>query len=236
MPPAPRKHFVIKIKSAAYLEQIRAERTETQDPVQGVIAPNSLPQPSIIPSKDTGRNQSELVQPPSSESQAPSQAVMAPSPLPQPSSLPFKGTGHTHPESVQPSSTETQDPSDFSMAHPSNKDLVQPMHQDIAQVTRVLLPSVVIVPPPAHSPRVALQEPFDNPDRTRKLLEMAHAALRPPLQHDHVDKQRQTQAPVGSDPRLLTHVPKRTARRRAAAQLRDMARLRQAEEEEEGAH
>eukprot|EP00971_Amphidinium_carterae_P247979 4924005-Amphidinium_carterae.1 len=226
MPQAPpRKHFVIEIRSAAYLEQIRAARDEPPDPDQEVILPNFLPQPSIIPPKDTGRNQLELGTPASSEHQTPPQAAIAPDPLPTQFSGLSKGTGHTSPESVQQSSTDPQETTQAS---------VQPQYQDLAQVTRVLLPSVVAVPPPAHSPRVALQEPFDNSDRTRKLLEMAHAALCPPLQHDHVDKQRQAQAPVGSDPRLITHVPKRTARRRAAAQLRDMERLRKAHEEEEG--
>eukprot|EP00971_Amphidinium_carterae_P265206 5260747-Amphidinium_carterae.1 len=197
-PQAPsRKRFAIVIRSADYLEQLRAARVEQQDQNQDVDTTDHRQQPISDPSHDAGRLTSE------------------------------QGTSGI----TNQVSSETQNLSS-AVLHDSKQATPQPQQNDIASVTRMLLPSVVAVPPPAHSPRVALQQPYDDPERTRKLLEMAHAALCPPLLHEHVEQQRQPHAPVGADPRLIPHVSRRTARRRAAAQLRDMERERHAHQNE----
>eukprot|EP00971_Amphidinium_carterae_P333606 6468408-Amphidinium_carterae.1 len=109
----------------------------------------------------------------------------------------------TEPPKVSGGQLPTEPPA---KQEPVQSDRVQDAQRpDIARVTPVLLPSVVVVPPPAHSPRIALQEPFNDPDRTRKLLAMAQSALCPPLQPDHFATRRQECAPIGTDPKLQPH-------------------------------
>eukprot|EP00971_Amphidinium_carterae_P340742 6479209-Amphidinium_carterae.1 len=217
-----RKRFEIVIRSAAYLEQIRAAGAVHQDSTQDAVMPEIRPQHSSDQTSDLGRHDSEQDVDTTARRLG---SVTLESSLPEcPTIKNPTGIAQIQTEQQPPTTAESQD---------TTQPITQPQYTEFAPLKRMLLPSVVAVPPPAHSPRVALQEPYDDPERTRKLLEMAQSALCPPLLPEHLERQRQAQTPVGADPRHVPHVPKRNLRRRAAAQLRDMERKMHPTQEEE---